>query len=107
MIVSGTYFKLLFCISHLILNFSNALSSDIYLGDNQTISEVTRNSMCKICVGLKPTTVNPTSSPAPNTTWSPPIPAEIPSLEIPRTKRDDPETATLTSLGEFEKEQLI
>ncbi|XP_026678128.1 tyrosine-protein phosphatase 69D [Diaphorina citri] len=88
---------------------SNALSSDIYLGDNQTISEATRNSMCKVCVGLKPalstpspsTEAPPTQATPLNSSGAPIIPAEIPSLvlDIPRAKRDDILTSTLRSIG--------
>uniref|UniRef100_A0A8D9BTY0 protein-tyrosine-phosphatase n=1 Tax=Cacopsylla melanoneura TaxID=428564 RepID=A0A8D9BTY0_9HEMI len=87
---------------------SNALSNDIYLGDNVTLSEATRNSKCKVCVGLRPSP--PTTPPAPptsptngggNSSGAPIIPAEIPSLmlETPRAKRDDVLTSTLKTTG--------
>lgn len=83
---------------------SNALSNDIYLGDNRTISDVSRNSMCKICVGLTP--VPPSSSQGPsiapvNYTWAPIIPAEIPSLliDIPRSKRQEAVTTTTATIS--------
>ncbi|KAI5699967.1 hypothetical protein M8J75_011949 [Diaphorina citri] len=58
---------------------SNALSSDIYLGDNQTISEATRNSMCKVCVGLKPAL----STPSPSTEAPPTQATPLNSSGIP------------------------
>ncbi|KAL1455692.1 hypothetical protein WDU94_009769, partial [Cyamophila willieti] len=88
---------------------SNALSNDIYLGDNVTLSEATRNSKCKVCVGLRPSpsspptthqspSTSPTSPGVSNSSGAPIIPAEIPSLllDTPRAKRDDLVTSTLS-----------